>query len=113
MAELSDLEARLAALEARMDVVAADAAAARHLAAAPDRDLADLGVKVDAGRAVINGRGEQLNARVGRVEQRVEVGFERMETGFAEVRGALDGAAAGQQVIVGLLNRLLDDASEK
>ena len=36
----SDVEARLAAPEARMEEVAADAAAARHLAAARDRDLA-------------------------------------------------------------------------
>jgi outer membrane murein-binding lipoprotein Lpp len=43
MTELSDLEARVAALEARVEAVAADATAARHLAAARDRDLADLG----------------------------------------------------------------------
>jgi len=48
MAQPSDIEARVAALEARMEVVAADAAAARHLAAARDHDLADLGLKVDA-----------------------------------------------------------------
>lgn len=101
MTRPSDLEARLALVEARLEVVAADALAARHLAAARDRDLADLGVKVDANRTVINALGEQLNARLGAVEQ-------RMETGFAETRGALDGTAAGQQVIVDLLTRLVD-----
>ena len=105
MAQLSDVEARLAALEARMDVVAAlearmdivaaDAAAARHLAAARDRDLADLGVKVDANQAAINALGEQTAA------------------GFAEMRGKLDAAAAGQQRIVDLLTGLISGPSDQ
>ncbi|MGH4020788.1 MAG: permease [Pseudonocardiaceae bacterium] len=105
MAQPSDVEARLAALEARMDVVAAlearmdivaaDAAAARHLAAARDRDLADLGVKVDANRAAINALGEQTAA------------------GFAEMRGRLDAAAAGQQRIVDLLTGLISGQSDQ
>jgi hypothetical protein len=78
----------VAVLEARMDIVAADAAAARHLAAARDRDLADLGVKVDANRVAINALGEQTAA------------------GFAEMRGKLDAAAAGPQRIVDLLTGL-------
>jgi len=89
---LAALEARMsavAALEARMEVVAADAAAARHLAAARDRDLADLGIKVDANRAAINALGEKTAA------------------GFAEMRGKLDAAAAGQQQIVNLLTGLI------
>ena len=105
MAQLSDVEARLAALEARMDVVAvlearmdivaADAAAARHLAAARDRDLADLGVKVDANRVAINALGEQTAA------------------GFTEMRGKLDAAAAGQQRIVDLLTDLIPGQSDQ
>src|SRR6185312_11712973 len=39
---------RLARVEAGVEEVAAAAAAARHLDAANDRDLADIGVKVDA-----------------------------------------------------------------
>jgi len=50
VAHPSDLRARVAALETRLEEVAPVAAAARHLAAARDRDLADLGVKVDANR---------------------------------------------------------------
>lgn len=115
MAQPSDLEARVAALEARIEIVAADAAAARHLAAARDRDLADLGVKVDANRSVINALGEQtaarfdrLEHRVDRLEQKVDTGFAEMDNGFAEMRGKLDQAAAGQQQVVGLLNTLID-----
>ena len=110
MAELPELEARLAALEARVEVVAADAAAARHLAAARDRDLADLGVKVDANRSVINALGEQTAARFTRLEQQIDdvrtemrSGFAEVHGGFTEMRGKLDQAAAGQQQIADLL----------
>lgn len=100
MAHPSDLEARVAALEARLEEVAADAAAARHLAAARDRDLADLGVKVDANRRAINALGEQTAARFDRLEGKVDAGF-------AEIRGTLDATAAGQQQIVNLLDTLI------
>jgi tetrahydromethanopterin S-methyltransferase subunit G len=105
----ADTERRLTALEARVEDVAAEATAARHLAAANDRDLADLGVKVDANRRAINALGVQTAARFDRVDER----FDRLEaevrTGFAEVRGRLDGAAAGYQHIVELLTTLLRD----
>lgn len=91
----------MAALEARMNEVASDAAAARHLAAARDRDLADLAVKVDANRSAINGLGEQTAGRFDRLEQKVDAGF-------TEMRGKLDQAAVGQQQIVELLTTLID-----
>ena len=47
--------------------VAADAAAVRHLAAARDRDLADLTVKVDANRQAINALGVQTAAGFARL----------------------------------------------
>lgn len=96
MANPSDVEARLAALEARMEEVAADAAAARHLAAARDRDLADLGIKVDANRQAINALGLQTAARFDRLEQHVD-------NGFAEMRARFDQTAAGMAQIVELL----------
>jgi hypothetical protein len=98
-AKPSHVEAQLAALEARMEV-AADAAA-RHLAAARDRDLTDLtdlGVKVDANRSAINTLGVQTTSHLDRLEQRVDAGF-------AEMRGKLDQTAAGMQQIVDLLSR--------
>jgi hypothetical protein len=72
-----------------MEEVASDAAAARHLAAARDRDPADLGIKVDANRTAINGLAVQTAA------------------GFAEMRGKLDQAAAGQQQIAQMLTTLI------
>ena len=128
-----------------MEEVAADAAAARHLAAAGDRDLADLGVKVDANRRAINALGVQTAARFDRVDERfdrVEQRFDRrldgvdqrldgvdqrldgvdqrfdrleheMRTGFAEMRGKFDQAAAGQQQIVDLITGLIPGQSEE
>ena len=134
MVDPSDVEARLAALEARVEEVAADATAARHLAAAGDRDLADLGVKVDANRRAINALGVQTAARFDRVDQRldrvdqrfdgvdqrfagIDQRFDRLEdemrTGFAEMRGKLDQAAAGQQQIVDLITGLIPGQSEE
>jgi len=95
----AEFEARLAALETDMaqmhhtvDAAASDAAAARHLAAARDRDLADLTIKVDANRQAINALGVQTAA-----------GFEEMRTGFAEMRAKFDQTSAGMAQIVELL----------
>lgn len=96
MTNPADLEARIAALEARMEEVAADAAAARHLAAARDRDLAELTVKVDANRQAINALGVQTADRFDRLEN-------EMRTGFAEMRARFDQTAAGMTQIVQLL----------
>lgn len=113
MAYPSDLEARVAALEARFDDVAADAAAARHLAAARDRDLADLTVKVDANRKAINALGVQTAARFDRLEEKVNRLEETMGNGFAEMRGKFDATAAGQQQIVTLLTTLIDQQDDQ
>jgi outer membrane murein-binding lipoprotein Lpp len=111
-----DHEARISRLEARMDEVAADAAAARHLAAARDRDLADLGVKVDANRRAINALGEQTRARFDQVDarfDRLESRVDRLETkvdaGFAEMRHGFDQTAAGFARIAALLGSRDDE----
>lgn len=88
-----------------MEEVAADAAAARHLAAARDRDLADLGIKVDANRSAINALGVQTAARFDQVDQRFDRLENEMRNGFTEIRGKLDQTAAGMQQIVDLLTR--------
>jgi hypothetical protein len=93
MAEPAGIEQRLSSLESRLEDVATDAAAARYLAAAHDRDLADLGVRVDANRRAINALGEQTAARFDRLEG-------EMRSGFATT-------AAGHEQIVGLLNHII------
>jgi hypothetical protein len=46
-----------------------------------------------------------MNERFAHVEER----FSRVDDGFMEMRGKLDGAAAGQQHIVEILERLIAD----
>jgi hypothetical protein len=93
MTQSPDHETRITRLEVRMEEVATDAAVARHLAAANDRDHGDLAVKVDANRKAINALGEQTRARFDQVDARfeqVDARFEQlkmeMRAGFAEVR---------------------------
>jgi hypothetical protein len=108
VAKSSEFEARLAALEARVEEVAAEAVGARHLAAAQDRDLADFGVKVEANRSAINALGVQTAARFDRLEEKLDRLEENVGTGFTEIRGKFDQAATGQQHIADLLQRLID-----
>jgi BMFP domain-containing protein YqiC len=107
MTQPSDLEARVAGLELRLEEVAADAAAAHHLAAGWDCDLVELGVKVDANRTVINALGEQTRARFDQVDARLDRLEQRVDSGFAEVRGRLDATASGLEHITGLLDTLI------
>jgi hypothetical protein len=102
MEQSPDLEARVSALEARMEVVAADASAARHLAAARDRDLADLGLKVDANRRVISALGEHTRAGFDAVDAKfvdvraeMRAGFDAAATGFEQMRVGFAATAAG------------------
>jgi hypothetical protein len=107
-----DLESRVAALEARMGQIAADAqvarqdaAAARHLAAARDRDIADLAVKVDANRSAINALGEQTRERFDALERKVDDGFRKVDDGFVEMRAKFDMTAAGIERIANLIEQ--------
>lgn len=108
MAQSSEFEARLAALEARIEEVAAEAAGARHLVTAQDRDLANFGVKVEANRSAINALGVQTAARFDRLEEKLDRLEENVGTGFTKIRGKFDQAATGQQHIADLLQRLID-----
>lgn len=95
-----DIESRVAALEVRLGQVSADvqvarddAAAARHLAAARDRDLADLAVKVDANRSAVNALGEQTRERFDAIDRRFEAvdgRFEAVDRRFDVLEGRFD-----------------------
>src|SRR5690349_19980018 len=117
-----DRESRVSALEARVEEVAADASAARHLAAANDRDYADLSIRVDANREAINAHGGQIAARFDRLEgpfywlegwfngleQEMHVGFAQVDENFARVRTMLDQQAARPHRITALLTGLIE-----
>ncbi len=130
MSQLPDHETRITGLELRMTEVARDAAvarsdasAARHLAAANDRDYADLALKVDANRQAINALGEQTRERFDRMDGRFDAlegrfdtlerrvdGLEaEMRTGFAAMRHGFDQTAAGFARIAELITVRDDD----
>lgn len=105
MPDSSDLEARVAALEARLDEVAADASAARELAAGADRDVSEV-------RAELRAHTRALNAlRETQVEQgqRMDQGFAQVDRNFGEMRARFDQTAAGMEVIVRLLGGQPDE----
>lgn len=99
-----DLEPRVAALEIRVDATVADAAA-RHLAAAVDRDLSAVVGKLDANRVAINALGVQTAGRFDEVDRRfdlvdrrfeaIERRLDSHEVGFAQMRAGFDAQSAG------------------
>lgn len=106
--EGGELEPRVSALEgemrdirARLKISEQDAAAARVLAGAADRDVGEIRAEVrDFRRATVgsfNAMRDDLN----------DLGAE-MRSGFDEMRSKLDFAAAGQQQIVSILQTLID-----
>ncbi|MBV5245402.1 hypothetical protein KUF57_17815 [Mycolicibacterium sp. PAM1] len=121
--ERDDLEPRVAALEdqvrdlgARVRASERDAAAARVLAGAADRDVSEFrGELRDFRRATGAGfnamRQDFVDLRAEFGDLRAEFGQLRghVEQGFAEMRGRLDAAAVGQQHIVDLLTTIVDN----
>ena len=95
MTQSPDHETRISRLEIRIEEVAADATAARHLSAANDRDYSDLAVKVDANRKAINALGEQTRGRFDQVDARFDRLEAEMRAGFAELRAGHNELRAG------------------
>ena len=132
-----DLEPRVAALEdqvrelaGRVDVNRQDAAAARVLAGAADRDVGEIrGELRDFRKATtasfnamrqdfvdlrdhVDKRFEQVDQRFELVNQRfdhVDQRFDHVDRGFTEMRGKFDATAAGLQEIVDLLQTIITD----
>ena len=108
MAEPSGyLEARVAALEARVGELAdrvqhneQDAAAARVLAGGADRDVDQVRGEIRDFRQATTGSFNALRDDL--IDLRSE-----MRSGFTEVRGRMDATAAGLDQIAGLLNTLI------
>lgn len=85
---MAELEERVGALET--------------IVASIDRDVIDLGVKVDANRNAINalglqtaGRFDQVDERFDQVDQRFDRVEQEMRNGFAEMRTGFAATAAG------------------
>lgn len=122
-----DLEARVTALEAQVRELAErvrhsgqDAAAARVLAGGADRDVVEIRGEIrefrEQNSRVLNAMREDLIDLRSRVDYgfaRVDERFARVDDGFAEMRGKLDGTAAGLQQIAGLLTTLIAQRDEE
>lgn len=128
--EPDGLEARVTALESqvhdlteRVRASEQDAAAARVLAGAADRDVGEFHDELrDFRRATVTSfnamREDMVSMRedMGSMRQDIDSMREHvysmrgdMDSGFIEMRGKFDAAAAGQQLIVELLNGLIAD----
>lgn len=97
---MAALEARIGQLTEEAQAAREDAAAARHLAAANDRDVAEIRSEIRDFRQATTSSFNAMRDDLG--DLRTE-----MRTGFTEVRGKLDGTAAGLEQISGLLNTLI------
>ena len=107
-----DLESRVAAQEARVAELSQeaqsarqDAAAARHLSVASDRDVAEIRDELHGFRQATVGSFDAAPGDLADLRGQVP-------DGFAEMRGRLDQPAAGQEQIVDLLNSLIGPPSD-
>jgi chromosome segregation ATPase len=127
MAQPSDLETRVTALEGqvreltdRVRHTEHDAAAARVLAGGADRDVTELRAEIrdfrEQNTRVLNALREDLTDLRSRVDERfaqVDQRFAKVDDGFAEMRGKLDASAAGLQVITDMLATLVSQHGEE
>ncbi|WP_083562770.1 hypothetical protein [Mycobacterium malmoense] len=114
--DAADLEPRVAALErqvrdlaGRVQASEQDAAAARVLAGAADRDVSEFRSEL---RDFRQATAASFNAlRQDFVDLRQDFGDLRdhVDQGFTEMRGKFDATAAGQQQIVDLLQTIITD----
>ena len=86
------------------------------LAGAADRDVTEIRAEIrdfrSATTASFNALRQDfvdLREHVDRRFEQVDRGFEQVDRGFIEMRGKFDATAAGQQQIVDLIQRLIDE----
>jgi hypothetical protein len=114
MGQPPDLEARVTALETQVHELderlrhsEQDAAAARVLAGGADRDVSEMRREIrdfrEQNTRVLNAMRDDLVDFRSVVDER----FAGVDQGFAEMRGKLDAAAAGQQQIAQMLSILI------
>ena len=108
MNERPDYDARLSAVEGRLDAVESEASAARHLAAFNDRDLADLGVKVEANRRAINALGQQTAEQFADVRAEMRAGFADVRAEFTNVRSEMRAGFAATRAGFAAIGAKLD-----
>lgn len=114
--ESGDLESRVSALEeqvrdltGRVQASGQDAAAARVLAGAADRDVSEFRGEVREFRRATTGSFNALRQDFVDLRQDFVDLRNHVDNGFTEMRGKFDVMAAGQQQIVGLLQTTITD----
>jgi len=121
--ESGDVESRVGALEeqvrdltGRVQASGQDAAAARVLAGAADRDVSEFRGEIREFRRATTGsfnalRQDFVDLRQDFVDLRQDFADLRnhVDNGFTEMRGKFDIMATGQQQIVGLLQTIIPD----
>lgn len=117
---MTALEAQVRELGERVRHSEQDAAAARVLAGGADRDVAEMRGEIrefrEQNTRVLNAMRQDLTDLRSRVDDgfaRVDEQFARVDDGFAEMRGKLDGTAAGLQQIADLVTTLIDQRGDE
>jgi chromosome segregation ATPase len=122
-ARVEALETHVRELDRRVRASEQDAAAARVLAGAADRDVTEFRGELrdfrQATMASFNALRTEMVERFTGIDERfrsvderfrsVDERFDQVDNRFIEMRGKLDAAAAGQQQIVDILQRLIAD----
>jgi hypothetical protein len=117
------LETHVRELDGRIRASEHDAAAARVLAGAADRDVTQFHSELrdfrqaavtsfNALREDMTDLRRHVDQRLDRVDRhldQIDHNFIEVDNGFIGIRGRLDAAATGQQQIVDILQRLIDD----
>jgi chromosome segregation ATPase len=102
---VAELERQVRELDRRVRSSAQDAAAARVLAGGADRDVAEIRDFRQATTSSFNAmRADFTDLRREYIELQ-----QRVDNGFAEMRGRFDATAAGQQHIVDLLTTIMNE----
>ena len=105
-------EERLSAAERRIEEVAEDAAAARHLAAAGDRDLADLTARVLATQQAIDGVGVRLTGLEGRMDS-LDGRMDHLSGRVTRLEGRVDANTAEIKANTAAINNLSVQTGER
>lgn len=120
MAQPSNFEARVAALETQVRELAErvrnseqDAAAARVLAGGADRDVEQIRGEIRDFRQATASSFNAMRDDLTDLRTRVNDGFAQVDRGFVEMRGRLDATAAGLDQITGLLNTLIGQQDDR
>ncbi len=105
---MAALETDVRELKGRVARTEQDAAAARVLAGGADRDVNEVRTEIRDFRQATTASFNAMREDLGDLRRDLDGLREHVDSGFAEVRGRLDGVAAGHEQIVGMLTTLLD-----